>query len=299
MLGRRRINSSTHFALPFPTPLSRGGTRVGGANALRAVTEVVKWPSSERLGNERGLIWPLEERTGKWSEPLRAAESRPVALVAVGRRRARARWLPAAVVARRSRRSRPRLDRGAPATSATPKEAPAQATRSSTEQPLTSRPKASAGAKDNNETSTAKAPEEAAKADTARRRLERATTSSAGAATAAKVVPPGQPRPGSGASLPALSFSMRPAAATPRSARLSPRRQRPAHSFTCWRRPPRLPANVKVPRAKVLNLVPGPSTAIPTRSASRWLRVGVTSELRMDMQRDKKTGEWRVTDVLG
>ena len=35
------------------------------------------------------------------------------------------------------------------------------------------------------------------------------------------------------------------------------------------RRPPRLPANVEVPKAKVLNVVPGPAAATPTRSASR------------------------------
>jgi hypothetical protein len=29
------------------------------------------------------------------------------------------------------------------------------------------------------------------------------------------------------------------------------------------------------------------------------LRVGVTSELRIDVQREKESGEWRVTDVLG
>ena len=35
------------------------------------------------------------------------------------------------------------------------------------------------------------------------------------------------------------------------------------------RRPPRLPANVKVPKAKVLNVVAGPSHGASTRSASR------------------------------
>jgi hypothetical protein len=65
------------------------------------------------------------------------------------------------------------------------------------------------------------------------------------------------------------------------------------------RRPPRLPANVKVPKAKVLNLVPGPVLGDTHTLSVSLLRVGVTSELRIDMQRDKKTGEWRVTDVLG
>ncbi len=64
-------------------------------------------------------------------------------------------------------------------------------------------------------------------------------------------------------------------------------------------RPPRLPANVKVPKAKVLNVVPGPRHGGTYTLSASLLRVGVTSELRIDVQRDEKTKEWRVTDVLG
>jgi hypothetical protein len=73
----------------------------------------------------------------------------------------------------------------------------------------------------------------------------------------------------------------------------------PELSRSLLRRPPRLPANVKVPKAKVLNLVPGPQHGDTYTLSVSLLRVGITSELRIDMQRDKKTGEWRVTDVLG
>lgn len=65
------------------------------------------------------------------------------------------------------------------------------------------------------------------------------------------------------------------------------------------RRPPRLPANVEVPKAKVLNVVPGPRTGDTFTLSASLLRVGVTSELRIDVQRDKQSGEWQVTDVLG
>jgi hypothetical protein len=64
-------------------------------------------------------------------------------------------------------------------------------------------------------------------------------------------------------------------------------------------RPPRLPANVKVPKAKVLNVVPGPRLGDTFTLSASLLRVGVTSELRIDVQRDETTKEWRVTDVLG
>lgn len=64
------------------------------------------------------------------------------------------------------------------------------------------------------------------------------------------------------------------------------------------KRPPRLPANVKVPKAKVLNIVPGPSReGVYTLSVS-LLRLGVTSELRLEMEQIKDEG-WRVTNVLG
>jgi hypothetical protein len=64
------------------------------------------------------------------------------------------------------------------------------------------------------------------------------------------------------------------------------------------KRPPRLPADVKVPKAKVLNVVAGPSReGVFTLSVS-LLRLGVTSELRLEMEQLKDEG-WRVTNVLG
>jgi hypothetical protein len=64
------------------------------------------------------------------------------------------------------------------------------------------------------------------------------------------------------------------------------------------KRPPRLPANVKVPEAKVLNIVPGPKQGDSYTLSISLLRLGATSELRIDMQRDK-SGRWQVTDTLG
>jgi hypothetical protein len=64
------------------------------------------------------------------------------------------------------------------------------------------------------------------------------------------------------------------------------------------KRPPRLPANVKVPKAKVLNIVPGPSReGVYTLSVS-LLRLGITSELRLEMEQLKGEG-WQVTNLLG
>lgn len=64
-------------------------------------------------------------------------------------------------------------------------------------------------------------------------------------------------------------------------------------------RPPRLPANVEVPKAKVLNIVPGPQHGDTYVLSVSLLRVGATSELRIEMQYEKKQEAWRVTDVRG
>jgi hypothetical protein len=64
------------------------------------------------------------------------------------------------------------------------------------------------------------------------------------------------------------------------------------------RRPPHQPAGVKVPQAKVLNVVPAPSHGKVFPLSVSLLRVGVTSELRLEMEQLKTKG-WRVTNVLG
>lgn len=72
----------------------------------------------------------------------------------------------------------------------------------------------------------------------------------------------------------------------------------PALSRALLERPPRLPARVEVPQAKVVNLVPAPSQDDVYPVSVSLLRVGVTSELRIDMEQRKGEG-WRVTNVLG
>ncbi|HEX5594111.1 MAG TPA: hypothetical protein VFX35_12285 [Solirubrobacterales bacterium] len=64
------------------------------------------------------------------------------------------------------------------------------------------------------------------------------------------------------------------------------------------RRPPRQPAGVEVPKAKVLNIVPAPSHGTIYPLSVSLLRVGATSELRLEMEQLKDQG-WRVTNVLG
>jgi hypothetical protein len=62
-------------------------------------------------------------------------------------------------------------------------------------------------------------------------------------------------------------------------------------------RPPRLPQNAKVPKARVVNLVAGPRHGKAYTVSVSLLRVGLTSELRLEMK--KSDGAWQVTDVRG
>ncbi len=72
----------------------------------------------------------------------------------------------------------------------------------------------------------------------------------------------------------------------------------PELSKSLLRRPPRLPANVEVPKARVVNVVAGPSQGGVYTVSVSLLRIGLTSELRLDMEKLKDDG-WRVTNVLG
>ncbi len=62
-------------------------------------------------------------------------------------------------------------------------------------------------------------------------------------------------------------------------------------------RPPRQPASVKVPRARVLNVVPGPRRGASVSVSVSLLRVGATSELRLQLQQYRR--KWLVSDVRG
>lgn len=62
-------------------------------------------------------------------------------------------------------------------------------------------------------------------------------------------------------------------------------------------RPPRQPANVDVPEAKVVNVVAGPRHGDSLEVSVSLLRVGDMSELRLHLE--KTDSDWLVTDVRG
>jgi len=302
MLGRRRINPSA----PLRSSISNAALAVEervvwrGSDGLRAMAEVVKWPFERAVwAIERGLVWPLEERTSRWSEPLRAAGAVALALLAVGAGVFGLIWASGSGGGSAPQTQQAAAPIVAPtATSAAPQEGVAQAAPVLQGATPDFTPAASAGAKGKNGTSTATAPDEAAGTESAGA-TETATTSSPDTATAAKVVPAG-PAATKVARQFAGAFVLYETGRTDAKVRTAfAATATPRLSRSLLRRPPRLPANVKVPKAKVLNLVPGPTHGDTHTLSVSLLRVGVTSELRIDMQRDKKTGEWRVTDVLG
>jgi hypothetical protein len=301
MLGRRRINPSA----PLRASISNAALAVEervlwrGSDALRAVAEVVKWPFERAVWTiERGLVWPLEERTGTWSEPLRTGGALALALLAVGAGVLGLFWASGSGGA-----ARPAPQASAPIVTpavraAAPKEGLAQAAPVLQGAAPDFTPAESAGAKGARGADSAEAPEEAAGTASAET-TETPSAASTGTATAAKIVPAG-PAASKVARQFAGAFVLYETGRTDAKVRTAfAATATPQLSRSLLRRPPRLPANVKVPRAKVLNLVPGPTHGDTHTLSVSLLRVGVTSELRIDMQRDKKTGEWLVTDVLG
>jgi hypothetical protein len=265
----------------------------GAGDAFRAVADAVKWPF-ERIAwaLERGLVWPLQERAGG---PLQTAGIAAVILAAAGAGVAGLLWAAPDQGGKAAVAVAPPVPRLPIGDKLAKPEAPADPvlhgaapvfTRKATDSvgevaPAEAATKTATGAKDEAVASTAGATDNGKEAS---------------AAVAGKPAGPA-----------ALEVAHRFANAfvlyeigkdSPHVHSVFSATATPRLKSALLRRPPRLPANVKVPRAKVLNLVPGPSHGGVYSISVSLLRVGLTSELRLDMEKSKKTG-WRVTDVLG
>jgi hypothetical protein len=305
MLGRHRINTSA----PLRSSISNAAFAVeervvwGGVDVLRGVVEVAKWPFERAIwAIERGLVWPLEERTGDWSGPLRSAGVAIVALLAVGAGVLGLLWASGSGGSATPQTQSASALPGTPAT-----------VRASKDRAALSAPVLHGVAPDfkhvGNGTSTAagttvtKAGSEAAgsaAAGTAETSTPAPTSSTASSSsTTAKVTPAGPAATKvahrfSGAFVLYETGQNNQAVRTAFAATATPQLTR-----ELLRRPPRLPANVKVPKAKVLNIVPGPTHGGTYTLSVSLLRVGVTTELRLEMKRNVKSGEWQVARVLG
>jgi hypothetical protein len=304
MPGRRLINSSAQLRSLVSNAALAVQDRVVWrvVDGSKVVAEVVKWPFERVVwAIERGVLWPLGKRTGGWDGPLRAAGIAAVALLAAGAGVLGLVWASGSGGGAERQASAPVV---APVTStAVPTEEVAQATPVLRGSAPDFTPKAASS------DATAKAPAGAtgkgsaatteASTDSSSSSSSNTAESSAGAATASEVVPAGPAATKVGRRFAGAFVLYETGRSDARVRTTFAATATPQLSRSLLRRPPRLPANVKVPKAKVLNMVPGPQHGDTYTLSVSLLRVGITSELRIDMQRDKKTGEWRVTDVLG
>lgn len=268
----------------------------GGVDVLRGIFDVVKWPFERAVwAIERGFVWPLEERTGDWNGPLRAAGVAALALLAVGAGVLGLLWASGSGGGSTAQTQQASAPPVLPIVKQAPKEELAQAApvlqgaAPKFVAPATEGDTPKAGSDGGGKSVEA----EATHAPTSVEDPSLSTTASSTAVTA-----------GPAATKIAHQFAtafvlyetgqsdakVRQAFATTATPQLT---------HTLLRRPPRLPANVEVPKAKVLNIVPGPKQGDTYLLSVSLLRLGVTSELRLYMQHDKKSAEWLVTDVRG
>jgi hypothetical protein len=266
--------------------------------AAWAVEERVVWPSADRFraaaqgvsepieqlafNMERRVVWPLQDSTEGWSRGSRSAAAGALAAAAIA--------AGAAGALTASSGDEPvSLARAEPA-----------ATRA-----LATPPPAGAPAPD------APAPQPEPVLQGTPPKFERAVAEQeagahAGAAPAARPIEPGAARKPAPAEAGALRVARRFAEAfvlyeigeaDARVRRALESTTTPGLAKALRRRPPHQPADVDVPRARVLNVVLGPRHRDRVSVSASLLRVGTTSELRLDLRRT--TGGWQVTDVRG
>jgi hypothetical protein len=262
----------------------------GSADALRSAGDALRWPFERAAwAIERGLIWPLEERTGDWSGALRVAGVAALACLAAGAGVLGLVWASGGAG-------------GAATQTAATAPSPAPIiTRAETKAPAQAAPVLHGAAPDfrlEGVGGASKVAGGSTTTDTATASAESsATASSSSTAVAGK---PAGPAAIKVAHRFAGAFVLYETGQNDARVRTAFGETATPHlARTLLRRPPRLPANAKVPRAKVLNIVPGPSHGDTYALSVSLLRLGITSELRVDMKREKKSGKWQVTEILG
>lgn len=260
------------------------------------IVDIVRWPLERVAWSiERGLLWPLRERFAGWAPSGRRAGA--AALVAVA-----GAAVLAGVLLRPGDDAMPQR-----VAVATPTAVPTAAPRPSVIQPqgpalhgvspnfgVGKGVGVSKAGGENPTTAEPEAPESAPETS-----AEVATSEDGAGATtsSAKPVPAGP-----AAMKVARRFSeafvfyeigQRPA----RAKAVFGETATPELATALGERPPRLPADARVPKARVVNLVPGPRAGKDYTVSVSLLRVGLTSELRLEL--NKKQGSWVITDVRG
>jgi hypothetical protein len=308
MLGRRRIDTPA----PIRSSLAQAAFAVeervvwGGVDVLRGIVEVVKWPIERAIwGVERGFVWPLEERTGDWNGPLRAFGALALALLAVGAGVLGLVWASGSGsgggASTPSQTSTPVT---APVVRQTPPAAGAAPVLRGAKPDFTDAPRSSAS-KSPAEVAGAESgvagpgsESAAATAGVTAEVTKSASSSPSGSGTAA-VKPAGPPAATVARQFAGAFVLYEIGRKTSQVKATFNETATPRLAHELLQRPPRQPAGLKVPEAKVLNVVAGPHKGDTFTLSVSLLRVGVTSELRLEMQRNPKTGVWQVADSLG
>lgn len=265
---------------------------------LGGIADVVRWPFERFAWSvERGLLWPLRERFAGRTPSGRITGAAALGAIAVAA-------IVAGVLLRPGDEALPER-----VAVATPVATPTAAPQPSTEQPqepalhgVSPNFKVAKGAgvskAANDAAATATAEPEAPDSATEPNTETAPAEAGAGATTSStKPVPAGP-----AAMKVARRFSeafvfyeigKRPA----RAKAVFGETATPELATALGERPPRLPADAKVPKARVVNLVPGPRAGKAYTVSVSLLRVGLTSELRLEL--NKKQGSWVITDVRG
>jgi hypothetical protein len=300
MPGRRRIDTAT----PLRSSLANAAFAVeerlvwGGADVMRRVLDAVKWPFERVIwAVERGLVWPLEERTGDWSAPLRAFGVVALALLAVGAGVLGLVWASGS-----GGGGSAHLRAGAPVAPPIVQQAPAAEPDPAAPVLQGAKPdftvESGGGVSKSSAVAVTPTGADATANSTAEVASSGATSSSSGSdAPAAEVAGPAAIKVAHRFAGAFVLYEIGSEAAKVRSVFKETATPQLAHSLL--QRPPRQPAGGEVPKAKVLNVVPGPSHGDTYTLSVSLLRVGVTSELRLEMLRDAEKKEWLVGGALG
>jgi hypothetical protein len=258
-----------------------------GEDGMKSLLDAARWPFERAVwALERGVIWPLEERTGDWSDGMRTLGVAVAALIATAAGVLGLLWAAGG------------SNGGGTTRAQAPAAGPAPIARTPIEAASPAAPvlhgvkpdfKAVGGDAKGGAESTEAGSVEAGSAESP------ATVSSA----SAKPVEAG-PAATKVAHRFAGAFVLYETGHIDRKVRTAfAETATPPVAQKLLHRPPRLPANTEVPEAKVLNIVPGPRHGNTYTLSVSLLRLGLTSELRLDLRQDKQSGKWQVTDVRG
>jgi hypothetical protein len=304
-LRRRNSDPGSGGATPLRSSLAHAAWAVedrvvwGAADVFRGLVDIVKRPFQRiAWAVEHWLVWPIQEETALWSRPVRAAALAGIVLLAGA-------GVAAGIIS-----SNPSTNDGGTASQAVRVSAPVSAPPAVTTAPskaavATSGPVLHGSTPDFVPESGGGVPAADAASESSASTAGSSTVAGTQTSSTDSSAAGGSGSDVAGPAAIKVAREFAGAFVLYETGRSSPKVRTVLHATTTkdlaqalLKRPPRLPANVNVPKAKVLNIVAGPRHGDTYSLSVSLLRVGVTSELRVEMSKSKKDG-WQVTDVLG